>query len=448
MEQAALVESVKLLGEWVWGWPLLGFILLTAVIMTFSLSFVQVRYFFTSWKLVLFSGQAKGAQIEGELTPFQAFINALSASIGNGSLAGMATAITAGGPGAAFWLFILGFIMLPIRYAEVYASTAFATKANHGGINGGPMAYMSRVPGGSILPALYAIFCLGLTFVSGNAAQCNSIGLSLKKMAGIDLIVIAFVVLAFLLYVMLGGARRIIRVSDMIVPIKVGLFFITSFTILIYYYQSIWPALLLIVRSALTPKAVYGAATGFTIQNALRFATARVLNATEMGLGTAGVLFGATRNTDPVRNGIMSMVSAFISNYFVCFVLFLCFIVTNTWNTGAQSTELTIAAFSTVFGNFGGWVVTFLSMAFGMGVIVSYAFIGRECWLYLTNGRWFGLYALIYCAVAFLGTLAKVDIVWYALDIVNAGLLVINLYSLLFLLPEIVRGLKAHKNQI
>lgn len=445
MKQVSLTQYVQFIDNMIWGWPLLIFILATGFIMTIALSFVQFRYFFTSWKLVLFPQNSKALQAEGELTPFQAFINALSASVGNGSLAGMAVAITTGGPGAAFWVFVLGFLTLPIRYAEVYASSAFVTKSDHGGINGGPMAYLSRVPGGKFLPALYAFFCLGLTFVTGNAAQCNSVGLSIKKMSGIGEFYIGIAFFVFLLYVMLGGASRIIKVADMIVPIKVALFFFSSFTILAYYYASIWPALVLIVKSALVPKSVGGAIAGISIQTALSAGVSRVLNATEVGLGTAGVLFGATRNMDPVRNGIMSMVSAFISNYFVCFVLFLCFIVTGTWNSGAQSTEMTIAAFSNVFGDLGGWIVTFLSLSFGIGVIVSYAFIGRECWLYLTNGRYFGLYAAIYCIVAFLGTISKVDIVWSMTNIVNAGLLITNLYGLLFLLPAIMRGLKSYK---
>lgn len=445
MDQSVLVASIQALGDSIWGWPLLGFIFAAGIVMTLALKGMQFRYFGTAWRSVLFPQAPQGKQVEGQISPFQAFINALSASMGNGSLAGMAVAIAQGGPGVAFWIFMLGFLILPIRYAEVYASSAFTSKNSDGTVNGGPMAYLRLVPGGSFLPVLYAFFLLLLVFVA-NGMQCNSMSLGLCAMTGCHNLLLATIFLLFLAYVMLGGAARIIRASEMIVPFKVGLFFITSSLILIVNYAEIVPALIFIVKSAFMPQALFGAMTGFTVQQALSAAASRVINASEVGLGTAGVLFGATKNTDPVKNGIMSMVSAFMSNYCVCFILCLCFVVTKTWDGTAQSTEMAIAAFSSVFGSLGGWIVTFLSLSFGVGVLVAYAFIGRECWNYLTGGRFGSLYTLLYCLAAFFGTIAKVAIVWASVNLVNAGLLFFNIYGLLFLLPQIVRGFVVKKS--
>jgi AGCS family alanine or glycine:cation symporter len=446
MDQASLVTFLDKIGDFIWGWPLLGFIFAAGLIMTVVLKGIQFRYFTTAWSYVLFPPKTVGKKKEGELSPFQAFINALSASMGNGSLAGMAVAVAQGGPGVAFWILVLGAVIIPIRYAEVYASSALSSTSSAGSLNGGPMAYLRLVPGGSFLPFAYA-FCLLLLVFVANGMQCNSMSLGVCAMTGCHNLVLAFAFLFFLVSIMLGGAQRIVRASELIVPVKVGLFFVSAGAVLIYNYAEVIPSLLFIVRAAFEPKALFGAATGFTVQYAISAAASRVINASEVGLGTAGVLFGATKNTDPVRNGIMSMVSAFISNYCVCFVLALCFVVTKTWDGGAQSTEMTIAAFSSVFGALGGWIVTFLSLTFGMGVLVAYAFIGRECWIYLFGKKSAALYSFLYCAAAFFGTIAKVDIVWASVNIVNAGLLFFNIYGLLFLLPRIARGfiVKAEK---
>lgn len=203
--------------------------------------------------------------------------------------------------------------------------------------------------------------------------------------------------------------------------------------ILTYHYQHIIPALTLIVRAAFEPQAITGALAGHSIQNAIRFGMSRSLSATEAGLGTAGVLFGATGTNNPVRSGIMAMSSLFISNHLVCFTLMVMFIATGVWNSGLTSTALTSAAFETVFGAFGAWIVVFLSIVFGLGVLVAYAYIGQECWSFLTGGTYLWLYGVIYSLCAFAGALARVENVWSAVDIGNAGMFLINIYGLLML---------------
>lgn len=438
----ALVSEI---GAWVWGWPLVLFVGGTGIYMTVAFRGLQFRYFLRAWKYVLFpeKGEHEG---ENYITPFQAFVNTLSASIGNGSAAGMATAMYSGGPGAAFWIFVLGFFNMAIRFAEVCASTSITDESAMGALRGGPMVYLRLVRGGSFLPALYAGFALALSFITGNAMQCNSMRLGIERMTGVEAPYIALLLFSFLLYVMLGGAQRIIRVSDKIVPVKVGLFFVATLMVLGYHWASIIPALMLIIKSAFTLKAVAGGVAGHTMQEAIRFGMSRSLNATESGLGTAGILFGATGSKHPVRSGIMSMVSTFISNHLVCFMLMLVYVASGVWDSGLTSTPLTIAAYTTVFGDLGGWIVTFLSITFGMGVLVAYAFIGRECWMFLTGGRYEWLYTAIYCFMALFGALSQVSLIWNMTDLINAGLVTINLYGLLYVLPRLRRSLQDYEN--
>lgn len=446
MHLSSLENAITALSNIVCGWPLIIFFIVTGIVLTVSCDFIQFRYFFKSWRYLFTPEKTTNAQQEAYITPFQAFVNTLSASVGNGAMAGMATALYSGGPGAAFWIFVLGFFNMAIRFAEVYTGTSVVEKSATGALRGGPMVYLSRVYGGSFLPYVYAFFALMLTFVTGNAMQCNSITLGMAKIAGVPSVATAIVLFLLILYIMLGGAQRIIRISDRIVPIKVGLFFIATFIVLVYHYQNIYAALVLIVTSAFMPQAVTGALAGYTIQNAIRFGMFRVINATEAGLGTAAILFGSTASKHPVRSGIMAMTSTFISNHLVCFMIMVVLIASGVWNNGLTSTPLTISAYATVFGTLGGWIVAFLSVTFGLGVLVAYAYIGRECWLFLTRGRFEWLYIVIYCSMAFFGSLGQVSLIWNMTDLVNAGLVMSNLYGLLCFIPEMRKAVQAYRN--
>lgn len=265
------------------------------------------------------------------------------------------------------------------------------------------------------------------------------------KMTPVNEYMVAAALFLFLLYAMLGGAARVLKVSDKIVPIKVGLFFITMLIALVYHYAALLPALKLIVQYALTPEAVMGGIAGYSVQGAIRFSMSRSLNATEAGLGTAGILYGGTGSTNPVRSGIMAMATSFVSNHMVCFTLMLLIVASGAWQSGILGVGMTIAAYETVYGAFGGWVVTILSALFGLGVLVTYAYIGRECWIFLTGGRFMMLYNLIYCGMAVLGSVAEVAVIWHSIDLAVAGLVGINLYALLLMLPAMRKAVKQYE---
>lgn len=435
------IVSLQHLGDLIWGWPLLGFIIGTGIILTVALDFVQFRYFFASWRAVFAPEQSDGAAI----TPFQAFLNSLSASVGNGALTGMATAIYSGGPGAAFWVFLLGFFTMSIRFAEVYAGTSRARKGTGGEWYGGPMAYIQDVPGGSVLVMIYVFFCLMLTFFSGNAMQCQAITKGMTATFSLPDYGVAAILVLFLWYVMAGGAQRVLQASDVIVPLKVALFFIATFGALVYHYDALWGAVVLMVRAAFTPSAIAGGVIGYTVQDALRFGMARSLNATEAGLGTAGILYGGTGSKNPVHSGIMAMATSFMSNHLVCFAIMLLIVASGAWQVDSIGTGMTIAAYQSVYGSWGGIIVTTLSVLFGLGVLVTYAYIGRECWRFLTGNRGLFLYMVLYIAMALLGALADVALVWHSIDIAVAGLVIINLYALLCALPTMRQAVYAYK---
>jgi AGCS family alanine or glycine:cation symporter len=203
-------------------------------------------------------------------------------------------------------------------------------------------------------------------------------------------------------------------------------------------------ALHLIITSALTPSALAGGAFGFTIQEAMRYGMLRSIFATESGLGTAAILFGFTGSDQPIKDGLMSMISTFVSAL-VCFLVGLCIVASGAWSSGLDSTALTIASFETVFGQFGGWIVSFLSITFGIGVLVTYAYITRAAWLAVTNGKYLMVFTVSYALATFLGAIMPVQMLWDAIDVVNATMLIINLAGIAYLLPVIVKGLRAYK---
>lgn len=434
-------ESIATIVNGIMGWPLIIYLIAASSIITCALSFVQLRYFIDAWKFTFSPSQS---QTKSDMSPFQAFINTLNVSIGNGSLAGMATAIYSGGPGAALWTIIITLLFMSIRYSEVYLSTFYASYAPKNSKLGGPMLYLRAIKGGPYLAYLYAISCLIFGLISGCATQANSISLSMKTAWNVPFLISATILFLFLLYAISGGAHRIVKFSEAIVPFKVGLFFISALIILMYHYQNIIPAFKLIASGGLSIGAFAGGLLGFSVQQAMQYGILRSINATESGLGTAAILFGATGSKSPVRDGIMAMATSLVSAL-VCFTISLCIIASGVWNSGLTSTALTIAAYNTVFGALGGWMVAVLSIAFGVGVLVSYAYITKAAWDAVVGGRFAYLFILIYCICSFIGAQTEVTPLWTLVDISLACMVVINVFGIICLLPQIKKGLAAFR---
>lgn len=432
-------DSILTISNFLWSWPLIIYMVSASLIATIALHGIQFTYFFTSWKLVLFSSH-ESSKKTGYISPFQAFLNILNATVGNGSIVGIATATAAGGPGAAVWIFCFGILSMALRYLEVYTSLQFVRTLANGLIRGGPMEFLQKVPGKSFLPMLYAAATLFVAFTAGSAVQCNSIRYGIETLIGPGFEwYSALFIFFFILYGLLGGSQRIIALSDKLVPIKITLFAIMTGTVLLINITALPSALIFIIKSAFTPQAVFGACTGFTLRNALRYGLARSLSVSEVGLGTASILFGTTGAQNPHTTSIMSMASVVVSNVFICCSLILMYVVTGVWNGPAQGIAMTAAAYATVFGTVGTAIASLLSILFGMGVLITYAYIGREVWTFFTHNKYFWLYNFLYCAMAFIGALSRIDVIWNAVDIGNAAMMILTVYGLLWLLPTLTQ---------
>ncbi len=429
--------------EAILGWPFITYVITIGIICTAALGFVQFKYFFRAWKATFFPEKPQIASTTADMSPFQAFLNALNSSIGNGTIAGVATAIAIGGPGAAFWIATISFILMILRFAEVYLSAYYSAKAPAGTAIGGPMLYLNEVH--SVLPYIYAAFCLFFGLMVGNTMQSNSINLGFEMATGWNIAwVIAILVSLFVGYILLGGASRVAKASEAIVPFKVGLFFTCAIIIFIYHYQHIIPSIALIFKSSFEPSAAAGGIAGFSIQTAMREGISRSISTTESGLGTAGILFGSTGSKTPFKDGLMGMLSSFISSL-SCFITALLIMVSGVWNSGLTSTALASKAFGTVFGLTGNWVVMILSISFGIGVLVTYSYITREAWLFLTKQRYNWAFNLLFCMMAFAGPLIDVKRVWSLVEIASDLMIFLNLFGIVMLIPVIRRGIKTYR---
>lgn len=423
------------------GWPFIIFVAVTSLCCTITYGFIQFRYFFASWKMVLFPSEVTVGADKAELSPLQAFINSLGMSLGNGAIAGVAASICIGGPGAIFWLVVTGLFLMAIRFAEIYLSIYYTDISAR---IGGPTIYLKNLFAGKQISILYTILALGYANIVGNAIQVNAISISLQTISDIKPLFIAIGTFLFVLYIMLGGAQRILKISDKLVPFKVGLFFISSLIVLLYHWQSLFEAIRLICCSAFSSEAVLAGTVGYSVQQAIRSGMLRCIMATEAGLGTSGILYGATESKKPADDAIMSILTVFISTV-VCFLVGLSIIVSGVWNCGLTSTALTITCYKTVFGAFGGIVVTALAMSFGMGLIVSYGFIARELWSYLTSGRHELLGNIIYCLFATMGALCNAHVLWVFGDLINAGMIVLNILGILVFNKVIKDGIATYQ---
>ncbi len=429
-----------------WSLPFLLFFFGVCVFMTVYLVFVQFAYFKES-VLMIFAPQKNATTVDasGTITPFQAFMNTLGGNIGNGSLAGIPVAIAVGGPGSIFWLLVMSTFSVSLRFAEVYLATSFSSQSTEE--KSGPMYYLSLLPFGAVFSWLFGFFAFCYMMTGGNLIQCNAVGTALYRSWGISQTITACGVTLLVLYVVLGGAARIVKFLDKLVPIKVYGFLITALIVLAYHVTSIPHALYLMGYLAFSPQAFLGGTLAYAMQKSVALGLQQGINASEAGLGTAAVAFGTTKNQDPVKSGIMSMLSVYINTHLVCFLVALCVIASGVWDNGEISSALLVSAYETVFGSMGGWLVSVLVAMFATSVVVAYAYNGRICWEFLVGKKYAWLFLIVYPISAWYGTVMNARIVWTINSLVTGSLFLVHTIGLLYFASKIKNGLQEYRKK-
>ena len=433
-----IAEITAQLSDIVWGIWTIIFLCAVGLLLTWKTRFVQITNFRSALKLI--SGGAlkrdSSSKDAGDISPFQALTTALSATIGNGNVAGVATAIAIGGPGAAFWMCTVSLFGMATKYSEAVLGIKYRQKSDDGTMLGGPMVYLNKGLGMKQLSIFFAIAALFGGLGAGNMTQSNSIALVLFSDFGIPKWFSGIILALTLWLVIIGGIRRIGRVAEMLVPGMALIYIISCLAILVVNIKEIPEAFVLIIDSAFNGTAATGGFAGATVARAMAYGFRRGTISSEAGVGTAAIAHGAARTSDPHRQGIIAMMGVFMDTMVISTMTALVLVTTGAWSTGLISTEMTAMAFKSVLP-FGGMIIIIVSALFGFTTMVGWAYYCEQSLRYIGGIRFSIPFRWIYCGLAGVGAIFQVKPLWDWADIFMGFMVFANLIALVALRGEI-----------
>jgi AGCS family alanine or glycine:cation symporter len=387
----------------------------TGLYLSFRLRFVQVVRFPEAIRTTI-ATQARGAG--GALTPFQAFATALAASIGTGNIAGVATAIVSGGPGALFWIWCYGGIATAIKFSEAVLGLRFRLLRN-GTVASGPMYYLRdglRSPG---LAWTYALVAGIAALTTTPFTQPNSIALVIDSVFAVPTWISGTVVAVLTWLVIIGGITSIGRAAEKLSPLKVGLYLLGGLVVIVTHLDRLPGVLAMVVREAFSFRAAAGTAAGMGIVVAMRYGFARGVYANEAGYGTAAVVYGTARSANPTQQGLNAVMEVFIVSFVTSNISALSILLTGVWQSGATSTAAVAEAFNVSMPTVGGWMVAVTAFLFGYTTLIGWAYYGEQFLEYVFGRRIRMPYRWAYCLLIPFGAVARVDVVWAWGDLMN-----------------------------
>ena len=403
--------------------------------LTVKTSFVQLRRFGEAWRVALVR-RATGDS--GALTPFQAFMTALAASIGTGNIAGVATAVVSGGPGALFWIWVYGFVAMAIKFGEAVLGMTFREPTT-GGVLSGPMYYLRDGLRSPSLAWLFAFVAAVAALTTTPFTQPNSMALVLDTVFGIPRLASGITIAVLTWLVIIGGIGSIGRAAEKLSPLKVGLYLTGGLIVILFNVTRIPSVLALVFSEAFTTRS----ALGFGMFVAMRYGIARGIYANEAGYGTAAVAYGTARSAQPTLQGLNAVVEVFIVSFVTSSISALTILLTGVWQSGLTSTAAVAAGFNTVMPTVGGWVVAFCTFLFGYTTLIGWAYYGEQFFEYILGRSVTVPYRWIYCLLIPLGAISKVDVVWAWGDLMNVLQVFPNLIGVLGLSGIVAQAARA-----
>lgn len=443
---------------WIGPIPVPGpiFILIgTGFLLTIATKVIQVRKFFLGIKFTMLGAvrKDKSGEFTGDITPFQALMTSLSSTVGNGNIAGVATAIASGGPGAVFWMWITAVVGMATKYSEAVLAIHYRKIAEDGSMSGGPMYYIRRGFEGrpflqhiaAPLAAIFAFFGAWVAlFGTGNMMQTHSMAFVFNQEMHVPYWITGLTISILVGAVIIGGIKRIGKTAELLVPAMILLYFGSAIYILITNITGIPDALLWILRSAFTPQAAVGGFIGHSVKIALKFGIRRGLLSNESGLGSTPIAHAASKAKNPVRQGMIAMFDTFIDTLVVCTITALVILLTKAYHApdpehpglALTSSALTAHAFSSSIPWAGGKIVALSSALFGYSTLIGWYYYGERCFEYLFGLKTIKYYKVIYLTLAFIGANLQgehLQIVWDLGDLSNGFMAVPNLIGLICL---------------
>ena len=436
----ALTQFVTAINDIVWGPPMLVAILGTGLFLQLRLQFMPITQIAAGFKMI-WRGRTPSADAPGEISPYAALMTALAATVGTGNIAGVATAIALGGPGALFWMWMTALVGMATKYAEVLLAVHYREKDEKGEYVGGPMYAIKNALGRRWrwLGSAFALFGGLAGFGIGNMVQSNSVTQVLQVNFGINPWVSGVAMMLLTGFVLLGGIKRIGTVAEKLVPAMCIAYIAISLVVLAIYVDQIPAAFALIFHSAFNPTAATGGFAGAAIMLAMRYGVARGIFSNEAGLGTAGIAQAAGQTKSSVESGLIGMMGTFIDTIIVCSMTGFVLIVTGAWNSGLKGAALSSSAFAMAFPGFGEYLLAIPLAVFAFTTILGWSYYGEKCWEYLLGSASEKPYRILWTLFVLMGSVTQLDFVWLVADTLNAFMAVPNLIALLLLSPVVVK---------
>ena len=451
------MEQVEKFIHWlndivVWGPVMLVLLVGTGIWLTLILRGLQFGMLFYALKQAFRPHPKKddGSDHEGDVSHFGALMTALSATIGTGNIAGVATAVVTGGPGAVFWMWITAIFGMATKYGEGVLAVKYRVTNSKGEMSGGPMYYIENGLGKKWkwLAFLFAFFGVMASFGIGSTVQANSVAQAVHSSFGIDTWITGVVLTLITAFVVLGGIQSISRVSSVVVPFMAVLYIVGGLVVVAMHFDLLLPALKVIMNDAFTGQAVAGGVVGTVI----RYGVARGVFSNEAGMGSAPIAAAAAKTDHPVRQALVSMTGTFLDTIIVCSITGIVLVMGILQSNGGafavpdlKGAALTTATFDAMLSGYGGWVVTIGLIFFAYSTTLGWCYYGEKCATYVFGDKSVPMYRVIYVATVMLGTVLSLDMVWAAADTFNGLMAVPNLIALLLLSKVIVQETRDFK---
>lgn len=442
-----VTEVVSKASDYLWNVILIILLCGTGIYFTIRLKFIQIRKFGEGFKLVFGNISLKGEKGKhGEMTTFQSLATAIAAQVGTGNLAGAATALIGGGPGAIFWMWMSAFFGMSTIYAEATLAQKYKTTEN-GEVTGGPVYYIRAAfqgTFGKVLAAIFAVLIVLALGFTGNMVQSNSIGAAFSEVFSARNIEIPSVVFGVILaliagFIFLGGVNRLASIVEKIVPLMAGIYIVGSLVLIVMHASAIPEAFRMIFVGAFNPKAVLGAGAGIAVREAIRFGVARGLFSNEAGMGSTPHAHARAKAKNPHEQGLAAMISVFIDTFIILNLTVFSILTTGVLDSGKEGTALTQAAFTDGFGGFGDIFIAVCLFFFAFSTILGWHFFGEVNVKYLFGEKAAKFYSLLVVVFVVIGSTLKVPLVWSLSDFFNGLMVIPNAIALLALSGMVVK---------
>jgi AGCS family alanine or glycine:cation symporter len=435
-----MIDTIASANSWlngfVWGWPMLILLVGTGMLLTFITGGIQFRRLGAALGEVLGKLRHKGTG-DGSVSPFQAVATALASTVGVGNIAGVATAITIGGPGALFWLWVSGIFGMATKFCEIVVALHYREKDANGVMRGGAM-YTLKKRGLPWLGTIFALLTALAAFGIGNMVQANSVAESLQASFGASRPIVGVVLVLVAGAVILGGIKRIAAFAEWLVPFMAIVYILGGLFILVRFAGAIPSAISLVFDSAFNGAAATGGFAGSTIMMAMRYGIARGLFSNEAGLGSAPLVHAAATTDHPVRQGLYGVFEVFVDTLLICTTTGLVVLATGAWDDGQTGAALSVKAFEIGLpGTWGDIVITVALVLFAFSTIIGWSYYGETGIVYLFGAKAAMPYRFVWLGFIYLGAVGSLHLVWDIADTLNGLMAIPNLISVLISIPLI-----------